>query len=592
MRIGLASKSSVIAGAALFALLAPHAAAADWPQAGRAIVTASTSQVHSNIATDGADGAIITWQDFRFPRVNVFAAHVLASGDLDPRWPVDGQPLLTDPIAIASADGGQTSPVIAADGAGGAIVAWQDLRTNANDIDIFAQHILASGTVDPAWPANGTALVAAAGNQSTLSIIADGTGSTRGGAGGAIVVWTDARAGVGQEDIFAQHVLASGLVDPAWPANGLAVGAATARQDHAVIVSDGAGGAVIAWDDLRSTVTGDDVYAQHVLSTGVVDPAWPVNGRALVIATGGQGRSTITSDGAHGAIVAWGDGRVVNTFHIFAQHVLSSGIVDPAWPVNGRAISDAGVTESRPLAVSDGAGGAIVNWQAFTVHLNMFAQHVTAAGIVDPAWPPGGRALSLAPRLQDHAEIASDGAGGAVVAFDDSFDVFVQHVLATGALDPTYPENGRAIVALGTPQGDPAIVATGGGGAIVSWTDGRNGKDQDIYAMQVLEASDVDVLPPPPSPNAIAFARPSPNPARVSLTLRFVLPRAAVVRLGIYDVNGRRVRELASGEQPAGEHVIAWDLRDEVGRTLGTGLYFARLEAEGRSVTQKLATLQ
>src|SRR5437773_618426 len=299
----------VIAGVVLSTSATPRPGSADWPQFGRPVTTASKNQLHSAAATDGASGAVITWQDDRFKRVNIFAGHVLASGDLDPAWPDDGQALLTDTLALPSTDVAQFAPVIVSDGAGGAIVAWEDLRN---------------------------------------------------------------------------------------PASGL------------------------------------DLFAQHVLGSGVLDPAWPVHGRALVTAPGAQGRGSITTDGARGAIVAWTDGRVANTFHIFAQHVLATGAVDPAWPVDGRAISDAGVTESRPLAVSDGAGGAIVNWQAFTVHLNMFAQHVTAAGVVDPAWPPGGRALSLAPRLQDHADIASDGVGGAVVAWEDSCDVFAQHVLATG----------------------------------------------------------------------------------------------------------------------------------------------------------------
>ena len=588
MRIG---SRSLVAGIALL-LAAPRIAAADWPQFGQAIVTAEASQVHSSIASDGADGAIVTWQDFRFRRVNIFAMHVLASGDLDPRWPFDGQALLADSAAIASADGGQILPLIVADGAGGAIVAWQDLRTDANEIDLFAQHILSSGTVDPAWPANGRALVAAVGVQNELALIADGSGNGRGATGGAIATWMDNRPGVGKEDVFAQHVLASGIVDPAWPANGLAVGATTGRQEFPALVSDGAGGAIIAWDDGRDPATSDDVYAQHVLSSGAVDPAWPVNGRALCAAPGGQGRVTIAADGAGGAIVAWTDGRVANEFHIFAQHVLASGGVDPAWPVNGRRISDAGVTESRALAVSDGAGGAVVNWQAFTVNLQMYAQHVTAAGVVDPAWPAGGRLLSVSTRLQDHAAIVTDGAGGALVAWDDGAHAVAQHVFATGALDPDYPDTGRVLADIPTPSGEPHLVATGGGGAIVSWTDGRNGKDQDIYAIQVLQAGIVDVPPPPLVPGAIAFARPSPNPARSALTLRFTLPREAAVKLVVFDVNGRRVRELASGAQPAGEHAIAWDLRDQNGRAVGTGLYFVRLEAEGVALTQKLATLQ
>ena len=74
--------------------------------------------------------------------------------------------------------------------------------------------------------------------------------------------------------------------------------------------------------------------------------------------------------------------------------------------------------------------------------------------------------------------------------------------------------------------------------------------------------------------------------------MRFALPRQARVKLTIYDAAGRRVCELASGARPAGEQAIAWDLRDERGHAVSAGLYFARLEAEGRSVTRKLTTVQ
>src|SRR5262249_41054444 len=154
-------------------------------------------------------------------------------------------------------------------------------------------------------------------------------------------------------------------------------------------------------------------------------------------------------------------------------------------------------------------------------HVNMFAQHVKATGVVDPAWPAGGRALSVTHRNQTFADIVSDGAGGAVVAWSDSLDVVAQHVLASGALDPTYPDTGRQVVDLPSPQGDVAVVATGGGfagGAIATWADGRN-PDLDIFAMQVLVAGTASA--PDPTPSPITFARPSPNPARGPIALRF-----------------------------------------------------------------------
>ena len=55
---------------------------------------------------------------------------------------------------------------------------------------------------------------------------------------------------------------------------------------------------------------------------------------------------------------------------------------------------------------------------------------------------------------------------------------------------------------------------------------------------------------------------------------------------------GYMVRQLATGTQPSGEHAIGWDLRDEAGHAVGSGLFFARLDADGRVLTHKLATLR
>jgi len=248
------------------------------------------------------------------------------------------------------------------------------------------------------------------------------------------------------------------------------------------------------------------------------------------------------------------------------------------------------------VLASDGAGGAIVAWGGGnTGHHNSRAQHVLASGALDAAWPATGRSLGFTPSEATNQVIASDGAGGAIVAWQQSDDVtqtdiFAQHVLASGALDAAYPVNGRAVCAVLRQQHEPDIVATGDGGAIVTWEDARDGLN-DIYALQVLQAGTLGV-PGPPEPPGVAFARPSPNPARGAVSLRYTLPRDAMVSLAIFDVGGRRVRQLSSGAQTAGEHVIAWDLRDDAGRNVGGGLYFVQLRTDGLQLTQKLLTLR
>ena len=306
--------------------------------------------------------------------------------------------------------------------AGGAIITWHDARSFPRDI--YAQHVLNTGNVDPTWPLNGRALCTASGEQSGPQILSDGVG-------GAIVTWLDSRSGT--LDIYAQHVLSTGQTNPGWPLNGRAVCAATGHQLYPQLVSDGAGGAIVTWQDERSGTR--DIYAQHVLSTGDVNPTWPLNGRALCVAGGDQSSPQIVSDAVGGAIVTWLDRRS-GTFDIYAQNVLSSGEVNPAWPLDGRALSTAGGNQLNPQVVSDGAGGAIVAWDdARSGAYDIYAQHVLSTGEVTATWPLNGRAVCTAVGDQLDPQIVSDGVGGAIVTWPDlrsgRYDIYAQRILGT-----------------------------------------------------------------------------------------------------------------------------------------------------------------
>jgi hypothetical protein len=78
-----------------------------------------------------------------------------------------------------------------------------------------------------------------------------------------------------------------------------------------------------------------------------------------------------------------------------------------------------------------------------------------------------------------------------------------------------------------------------------------------------------------------------PNPLSDAATLRFRLPQAGPVKLGVYDATGRRVADLASGAHDAGFHEVRWDAQ-----RMPAGIYFARLEWSGHSVQRKLVRVQ
>jgi hypothetical protein len=89
----------------------------------------------------------------------------------------------------------------------------------------------------------------------------------------------------------------------------------------------------------------------------------------------------------------------------------------------------------------------------------------------------------------------------------------------------------------------------------------------------------------------VAFlASPYPNPGAGARVLRFGLPASSAVTLRVFDAAGRLVRTLENGVLPAGEYRSAWDLTDEDGATVPSGVYFVRLAA-GTQVFSRTVTV-
>jgi WD40 repeat protein len=80
-----------------------------------------------------------------------------------------------------------------------------------------------------------------------------------------------------------------------------------------------------------------------------------------------------------------------------------------------------------------------------------------------------------------------------------------------------------------------------------------------------------------------------PNPFRPATTIRFGVPAAgAQARVDIVDVRGRRVRTLLDGHRPGGTTSLQWDGRDGAGVSVAAGVYFVRLELDGKATTRQV----
>jgi hypothetical protein len=91
-------------------------------------------------------------------------------------------------------------------------------------------------------------------------------------------------------------------------------------------------------------------------------------------------------------------------------------------------------------------------------------------------------------------------------------------------------------------------------------------------------------------PRQFAVLSNYPNPFNPSTTLRFELPKDGCVTLKIYDLSGRLVKVLLSGNQTAGAHTAVWDGTDDAGHKVAAGVYFYRLEFTDANGTRQVLT--
>ncbi|HEY3215544.1 MAG TPA: T9SS type A sorting domain-containing protein [Candidatus Eisenbacteria bacterium] len=547
-------------------------AQASWVQV--PVCTASGIQYGMRMVPDGSGGAIIAWTDTRNGPYQIFAQHLLSSDAVDPSWSSSGIMVATN------VDGFDIAP----DGAGGAIVAWD----TGSAFDVYAHHVLAAGTLDSSWPSGGQVLAVAPDNQIEIRAVSDG-------AGGAIVTWQDYRNSLTTGwDIYAQKVLSSGVVDPSWPTNGLAVCASALDQVSPALVSDGNGGAIIAWEDQRNG-TDADIFAHHLLGSGAVDPTWPATGKELSAAADYQVNPYIVSDGSAGAIVAWTDYRSGTDADVYAMRVTASGALGQGWHNNGEVLSNAASDQELTDLTSDGAGGAVAVWQDRRngVDYDIYAARIL--GTSSTPWTADGVAVCTASNQQVFPHLTADGAGGFALGWQDfrnsGVDLYVHRLLATGSVDPSWPPGGHRVTfqgQMGSSQGhEPALLPDGSGGTVVAWDDACS-SGCNILAMHLTAMGRVDV----PLADESSPFRVLPNPVRGSALFSFRLMGESRTWLSVHDLQGRLVSVLLNERLPGGEHHVKWEMRDQTGRPVASGVYVVRFEAEGHTLMRRIVAVR
>jgi hypothetical protein len=608
-----------------------------------AVSALASTENAPRIVPDGAGGAIIAWRDNRAGNDDVYAQRINAAGA--PQWAANGLPVCNTPDI-------QISHELVSDGAGGAIVTWVDDRYGNSDV--FVQRINPAGT--GMWLTDGVGICVDTGPQQFPKIISDG-------AGGAIVLWEDFR-NLGNFDLYAQRVSSFGI--PLWDYDGVGVSRASGDQYQAAIVSDGAGGVVATWLDTRGGFS-SDIYARRVNGAG--QAMWDADGSPLCTAVSGQGTVVAAGDGAGGLIAAWADSRGGGSTLIYAQRA------EPRYGFWGRPEPAIRSAVDNP---ADQGGKVIVRWAASqrdlfhspaishysvwraTDTVAMSASTPDDAVVTDPAKVTkefAGRAVREEPTPNGpaywewignvEARYLSTYSYTAPTRQDSVSGNPATHYFQVLAHEYDYPQTrtwesgtvtARSVdnVAPGAPlelaaqKADSDVILTWKTVGDIDWSKytlyraGNNGIQPvpvnfladatentytDIGAVAgrfyyIVTATDVHGNEGKPSNVAslnsatgtggtpaltsLRMLQNSPNPFSATAEFSVGLPRDAEVTLEVYDIAGRTVSSRSLGVMEKGWRKVAMEARDQGGALLPSGVYFYRVRAAGESVTKKM----
>lgn len=264
-----------------------------WGEPGVSLRAEDYSPHSLGLVSDGAEGAIVVWQEAPEVTDRIFAQRIDAKGKLP--WGQSGVLLYTAPEEVRAEE-----PRLISDGAGGAIAVWtqepegiiEEGSPEALLFDIYAQRVDADGEV--LWADNGISLLATTserwGYPGSGLVVSDGTG-------GAMVIRGEPTG------TYAQKINADGEI--LWQS-----GRKVSSSSSSMAASDGRGGAIVTLG----------TRAQRIDATGRT--VWPDDGILFTQ----RGNYTLAGDGQGGAIIAWGNGKsTLKSESSCVQRIDSSG---------------------------------------------------------------------------------------------------------------------------------------------------------------------------------------------------------------------------------------------------------------------------
>jgi hypothetical protein len=456
---------------------------------GTSVATTKSGNVS---VSDGAGGMYVAWIDSRVSsNQSIYVQRILTDGSVK----FSSEVLVSNATGTTSSQ--KSSLSIEADGKSGVILVWQDQRNYTSTVsnnDVYGQRVDSSGNV--LWATDGVRLAVANATVSskvgpTISVI---------NATEAIAVFGDGRNTGNGNDLYAQKIALSNGAS-LWASDINIHGIQPNTQTSFSILPDGNNGAFIVWQDPRIATTNSDIYAQHIDNSGAL--LWGETGTAVCTAAFNQLAPQMVSDGAGGFVVVWQDNRVASADgDIWAQRFNSSGVAQ--WTANGIAICvQASSNQSNPYIIASG-GKYIVIWadpRAAVSNRNLYVNSIDNDGALQ--WgtaASGGIAISVSTghqpqsSTQSGTKIVPDGSGGAILIWDDgrngssNIDMYAQRINSSGVVQWT--ADGVVVSSATGNQQTPNVALDASNNVIIAWRDGRTNSTSngEIYASKLTLA--------------------------------------------------------------------------------------------------------
>ena len=421
----------------------------------------------------------------------------------------------------------------------------------------------------------GTGAVGVSYQGISVALSADGNTAVVGGNsdnGGAGAAWVYTRSG-GVWSQQGSKLVGTGAAGAALQGRSVAL---SADGNTAVVGGFGdASNGGAAWVYTRSS----GVWSQQglkLVGTGAMGAAY----QGISVALSADGNTAVvggySDNGNAGA--AWVYTRSGGVWSQQGSKLVGTGAVGAAFQGRSVALSADGNTAVVGGYDDNSNAGAAWVWTRSGVVWSQQGSKLVGTGAVDPAYQGVSVALSGDGNTAVVGGYIDNSSVGAAWVWTRSAGVWSQQgakLVGTGAVGVAY-------------QGISVALSADGSTAVV----GGNNDNSAAGAAWVFIDPGSTAIEGRGVPRELTLGAPRPNPARGQTVLWFTLPEAGPVRVAIYDIEGRQVRTVDAGRMEAGEHQLGFDLRDGGGRQMASGLYFVRLEAQGRTLVQRLAIVE